>query len=164
MRLTQIIVLLAGTVVISAFPQKYVSGQAARIFGNVTSYQQIYADGVRALQEIYDTPIPTQIRQTFDRTILDCGACSDCAFTVLDGGERVSIFTKKFIIVGLEPDGFGDIVATLMFEGARHPFLLRMDNVGGGRPELRNMTELPEPLGEGFVHQLRNPAYRRYWL
>ena len=130
-----------------------------------SSYQRIYADGVRVLQEIYNTPIPAQIRQTFDRTVrVDHDACSDCAFTVLDGEKQVGIFTKKFIIVDLEPDGFGSVSTTLVFEGTSNPFLLWMDDIGGGRYELRNITELPEPLGEGFVHQLRNPAYRHYWL
>src|SRR3989338_3688495 len=187
MRLKQIIFLLVSLFVMSIFSQKYASGQTVRILGSATyvmrneygaqattSVDHVRhethlpmrydnADGAQALKEIYNTTIPAQIRQTFDRTILDCAACSDCAFTVLDGGEQVSIFTKKFIIVGLEPDGSGDIVATLMFEGARYPFLLRMDNIGGGRHELRNMAELPGLLGEGFLRQLQSPTYRRYW-
>jgi len=128
-------------------------------------YQRIYADGLRAFQEIYDTPIPAQIRQMFDRTVrVDHDACSDCAFTVLDGKTQVGIFTKKFIIVDLEPDGFGGVSATLVFEGTSNPFLLWMDDIGGGRYALRNMAELPGLLGEGFVRQLRNPAYRHHWL
>ena len=190
MRLTYLAFLSAGLLVFGISPERDVMGndygaQVATLvkgvhdephlhvrydtgpahWGDITesSYQRIYADGVRAFQEIYDTPIPAQIRQTFDRTILDCVACSDCAFTVLDGRKQVSIFTKKFIVVGLESDGFGDVVATLMFEGARHPFLLRMNKVGG-RYELRNMTELPDPVGEGFVRQLWSSEYRQYWL
>ncbi len=129
-------------------------------------YQRIYADGLRAFQEIYDTPIPAQIRQTFDRTIQAHGTCSagGCAFTVLDRGKPVDIFTKKFILVDLGSDGSGGISTTLVFEGTSNPFWLRMDDTGGGRYELRNMAELPGLLGEGFVRQLQNPAYRRYWL
>lgn len=128
-------------------------------------YRQIYAEGVRTLQEIYHTPIPIQIRRIFNRTIqVDNPACLESAFTVFNGKERVSIFTKKFIIVDLEHDNVGGVSATLVFEGPSKPFLLRMDEMGGGRYELRNMTELPEPLGEGFVRQLQNPAYHRYWL
>jgi hypothetical protein len=137
------------------------------MFGNATyvmENQYAPQPATRALQDIHDTPIPAQIRQTFDRTVLDCAACSECAFTVIDGGKPVSIFTKKFVVVGLEPDGFGSIAATLVFEGATHPFLLRMDEVGDGRYELRKMTELPEPIAEEFIRQLQNPAYRRYWL
>ncbi|MBI4342783.1 MAG: hypothetical protein HY599_05400 [Candidatus Omnitrophica bacterium] len=129
-------------------------------------YQRVYADGAKAFQEIYDTPIPAQIRQTFDRTLQAHKTCSagGCAFTVLDGGKPVDIFTKKFILVDLVPDGSGGVSTTLVFEGTSNPFWLRMDDTGGGRYELRNMAELPGLLGEGFVRQLQNPAYRRYWL
>ena len=132
-------------------------------------YQWIYTDGVKAFQEIYNTPMPAQIRQTFDRTILAHAlttheACGSCAFTVLDGEKKVSIFTKKFIVVHVGPNESGGISATLVFEGVPVPFLLEMDDRGGGKYELRNMAELPGLLGEGFVRQLQRPAYHRYWL
>ncbi len=132
----------------------------------VSPYQRIYTDGTEAFQEIYGTPIPAQIRQTFDRTIQAHENCSadGCAFTVFDGGRPVGIFTKKFILVDLGPVDSGGISATLVFEGITNPFLLRMDDLGGGKYELRNIAELPGPLGDGFVRQLRDPAYRRYWL
>jgi hypothetical protein len=126
-------------------------------------YQRIYADGLRAFQKIYTTSIPAHIRHTFDRTRLHTSCLRNrCAFLV-DEGRRVGIFTKKFIMIDCAPDSSG-ISATLVFEGAPVPFLLEMDDGGGGRYELRNMAELPGLLGEGFVRQLRNPAYRRYWL
>ena len=129
-------------------------------------YQRIYADGVKAFQKIYDTAIPAKIRETFDHTIHTHETCSEggCAFTVLHGEKPVDIFTKKFILVDVGSDDSGGVSATLVFEGAPVPFLLEMDDRGGGRYELRSMTELPGLLGEGFVHQLQNPAYRRYWL
>lgn len=130
-----------------------------------SSYQRIYTDGAKAFQEIYATPIPAQTRRTFDRTVLaDCDRCVDYAFTVLDGEKQVGIFTRKFLIVDLETDGLGGVSAILVFEGTSNPFWLRMDDTGGGTYELRNMAELPGLLGEGFVRQLQNPAYRRYWL
>ena len=129
-------------------------------------YQRIYADGAKAFQEIYGTPIPAQIRQTFNRTIQTHETCSKdgCAFTVLDGEKQVGIFTKKFIVVDCVPHGSGGVSATLVFEGAPVPFLLEMNDRGGGRYELRNMAELPGLLGEGFIRQLHNPAYQQYWL
>ncbi len=129
-------------------------------------YQRIYTDGTRAFQEIYDTPVPAQIRETFDRTIQSHESCSEdgCAFTVLEGGKQVGIFTKKFIVVGLGPSDSGGISVTLVFEGSLVSFLLEMDDRGGGRYELRSMAELPGPLGDGFIRLLQNPAYQRYWL
>ena len=127
-------------------------------------YQRIYADGLRAFQKIYATSIPAHIRHTFDRTQLHTSCFRNrCAFLV-DEGRRVGIFTKKFIVVYLGAGDSGGISATLVFEGTLVPFLLEMDEFGDGRYELRHMTELPGLLGEGFVRQLHNPAYRRYWL
>ena len=135
-----------------------------KIEGSV--YQRIYTDGAKAFQEIYSTPVPVQIRETFDRTVHDHQNCSEagCAFTVLDGEKQVSIFTKKFIIVDSEPSDSGGIYATLVFEGALVSFLLEMDDLGGGKYELRKMVELPGPLGDGFIRLLQNPTYERYWL
>lgn len=131
-----------------------------------SSYQRIYADGVRELQKIYNTPIPVQIRKTFDRTVQNhkTGSADRCAFTVLNGEKQTSIFTKKFMVVGLEADAFSGVSVTLVFEETSHPFLLEVDATGDEKYELHNITELPEPLGEGFVRQLQNPAYGHYWL
>lgn len=156
MRLTCLAFLSAGMVVVSPFAEQHTMGQAARMFGNATT---------RVSQDAYDTPIPAQIREGFNRTVLvDCEACSVCAFTVLEGERRISIFAKKFIIVDLQTDDVGDVSATLVFEDMPHPFLLRMDDMGGGKYELRTMAELPGLLGEGFVRRLQSPAYRYYWL
>ena len=132
----------------------------------ISPYQRIYTDGANALQDIYDTPIPAQIRETFDHTIHRHEACSveGCAFLVLDGARPVSLFTKKFIVVHYGPDDSGGIAATLVFEGVSAPFVLEMEDRGGGRYELRNMAELPGLLGEGFLRQLQHPAYHRYWV
>ncbi len=82
------------------------------------------ADGLRAFQSIDDTPIPAQIRHTFDRTLHAHEACAAgrCAFTVLDGGKPVDIFTKKFILVDLALGGSDGVSATLVFEGTSNPF------------------------------------------
>jgi len=123
-------------------------------------------DGLsRKLEKIYRTPIPAKIRRTFDRTVMmGCEECAECAFTVLDGGKEVSIFTKKFIVVDVEPGDFGGVFVTLIFEGKSNPFLLWVYDVGDGKYELRTIRELPEPSDERFVRQVHNPLYRRYWL
>jgi hypothetical protein len=168
MRLTRRAFLSAGMIAVSLFSEQYAMGQAARMFGNATyvmEHQYTSQPAPRALQDIYDTPIPTQIREEFNHTVLvDCEACSECAFTVLEGKRPISIFTKRFMVVDLETDGVGGVSATLVFEHTSHPFLLRMDEIGGGRYALRHMAELPEPVGEEMIHQLQSPQYRRYWL
>lgn len=129
-------------------------------------YQRIYVDGPNALQDIYDTPIPAQIRETFDRTIHAHEACAEsgCAFTALEADKPVDVFTKRFIVVDVGPSDSGGIYATLMFNGVLVPFSLEMDDRGGGKHELRSMVALPGALGDGFIRQLQNPSYRRYWL
>lgn len=168
MRLIRLAFLSAGFIAVNLFSNQDAMGHAARMFGNAAYVMQNqYAPhaATRALQDIYDTPIPAQIREGFDRTVrVDCEACSTCAFTVLEGETRVSIFTKKFIIVDLETNGVGGVSATLVFEYTSRPFLLQMDDIGGGRYALRHMAELPEPLGEGMIRQLQSLQYRHYWL
>jgi len=168
MRLTHLAFLSASVIAVSLFFEQYAMGQAAGMFGNATYVRENqYAPQAapRALQDIYDTPIPAQIREGFNRTVrVDCEACSVCAFTVLEGERRVSIFTKKFIIVDLETDGVGDVSVTLVFEHTSNPFLLQMDAIGGGGYALRHMAELPKPLGEELIRQLQSPHYRHYWL
>lgn len=168
MRLTHVVFLSAGMIAGSFFSDQHVMGQAVSMFGNAQSVlgnRHVPRVEIRALQDIYDTPIPAQIRERFDRTVrVQCEACSDCAFTVLEGERRVSIFTKQFIIVDLETDDVGGVSATLVFEDASHPFVLRMDRIGGGRYALRHMAELPEPVGEELIRQLRSAQCRQYWL
>ena len=131
----------------------------------VMENQYVPQAATRALQGIYSAPIPAKIREGFNRTVrVDCEACSVCAFTVLEGEKRVSIFTKKFMVVDLETDGVGGVSATLVFEHTPHPFLLQMEEIGGGGYALRHMAELPEPLGEELIRQLSSSNYRHYWL
>ena len=168
MRLTLVAFLSAGMIAGGFFCDQHVMGQAVSMFGNAPSVmenQRAALAGTRVVQDIYDTSIPAQIREGFDRTVrVECEACSVCAFAVLEGERRVSIFTKKFIIVDLETDDVGGVSATLVFEDASHPFVLRMDRIGGGRYALRHMAELPEPLGGELIRQLRSAQYRQYWL
>ena len=168
MRLTRLAFFLAGTIAVSLFSERDAMGQAARMFGNlmyVMENQYAPQAATRALRNIYNTPIPAKIREGFNRTArVDCEACSVCAFTVLEGERRVSIFTKTFMIIDLKTDGVGGISATLVFEHTPYPFVLRMNEIGGGGYALRHMAELPEPLGEELIRQLQNPSYRHYWL
>jgi hypothetical protein len=129
-------------------------------------YERIYVNGANALQAIYDTAIPAQIRATFDRTIHAPEACAEsgCAFTVRERDQPVDVFSKKFIIVDVGPSDSGGMYATLVFDDALVPYSLELQDRGGGRYELRKMVALPGALGDGFIRQLQNPAYRQYWL
>lgn len=151
-----------GLVTVHLFSGGCVSRQAA---GN----GKIQASDIQELQQIYATPIPAQIRKTFDQTTRhvcskDDGKCSGCAFTVYDGGKRVDIFTKRFIVVGVKPARFGGVEVTIVFEGAPNAFWLWLYDVDPNAYQLRSIEKLPESLDEGLIRQLQTPAYQRYWL
>lgn len=85
--------LLISLVAIHVFAGGCASKQAA---GN----REVLTGDVQRLQQIYETPIPVQIREAFSRTTRhicskDHERCSGCAFTVSDGGKRVDIFTRQ---------------------------------------------------------------------
>lgn len=162
MRLGHLTLLLISLVAINVFSEGCVSRQAAR-------NGKVFSGDVQGVQQIYETPIPAQIRRTFNRTTRHvCSAdheqCSGCAFIVSDGGKHVDIFTKKFIVVDLEPGSFGGVEATIIFEGVPSAFWLWLYDIDANEYQLRSIEKLPEPLDEELVHQLRGPDYRRYWL
>ncbi len=122
------------------------------------------AEGVQGLPEIYKTPIPAQIRQTFDQTTVDCDTCAKSAFIVRDGDKSVDVFSKKFLVIGLDPEGFSGMWVTLVFEGVPHAFRIWLYEAEDGKYVLRTMAELPEPLDAELLRQIQSPAYREYWL
>lgn len=125
----------------------------------------VTAEGVRGLQEIYGTPIPTEIRRGFDQTLGNYTACPECVVTVLDGERFLPIYPKKFLVVGMEPNGFGGVWAVIAVEGElRNSFLLWLYDLGEHEYQLRSIEELPNSLDENLIRQLSTPAYRRYWL
>jgi len=166
MRLSRPVFLLIGLVAGLLFFEGCSSRQTA---GNGRDYPSLFTNGIRGLQQIYATPIPAQIRKTFGQTARhvcskDREECSGCAFTVHEGGKRVDIFTKKFIIVSLEPAHFGGVEATIVFQGAPNAFWLWLYDVDPNEYQLRSIEQLPEPLDKRLVRQLQAPAYQQYWL
>jgi len=124
-----------------------------------------FADWVPALKEIYGTPIPIQIRKNFDQTIQTHKTCSECALGILDGDKFINIYAKKFIVLSLSPNSFGGYWAFIAVEGElKHTFRLWLYDIDSNEYDLRSVEELSNSLDEEFISQLRNPAYRAYWL
>jgi hypothetical protein len=124
-----------------------------------------FADRVRGLQEIYETPIPTEIRRNFDRILQIHTASPEATLTVLDGEKFIDIYAKKFLVVGMEPNGFGGIWAVVAIEGnPKDAFLLWLYDVDRDEYDLRSVEKLPDSLDEELMSRLRSPAYRRYWM
>ena len=124
-----------------------------------------FADGVQGLEEIYETPIPAQVRKNFARIIETRKTSPECTLGVLDGDKYIDIYTKKFIVLGLSPNSFGGFWTIIAVEGEpRKAFRLWLYDVGDDEYDLRSVEELPERLDEKLIRQLWSPAYRRYWL
>jgi hypothetical protein len=140
-----------------------------RIFLSLTAWliycPLVFADGVRGLQEIYETPIPSQIRKNFNNIIETRKTCPECSLRVIDGEKFIDVYTKKFLVIGLSPDSFGGFWAVITVEGEpKSAFRLWLYDVDRDVYDLRSIEELPESLDKKLVQQLWGVAYRRYWL
>ena len=124
-----------------------------------------FADSVKGLQEIYETPIPAQIRKNFDGLVEIRKICPECELGVLDGEKFVDIYPKKFIVLSLEPNSFGGFWVSIAVEGERkNTFRLWLYEVQDKEYDLRSIEELPGALEEALVRQIQSLAYRHYWL
>ena len=124
-----------------------------------------FADWTVALKEIYGTPIPTEIRKNFDRFTQTRDTCPKYTLGVLDGEKFMDIYPKKFIVLSLSPNSFGGYWAFIAVQGERkNTYRLWLYNMGDNEYDLRSIEELPNSLDEEFNGQLKNPAYRPYWV
>ena len=125
----------------------------------------VEADGVRGLQEIYATPIPSEIRRNFDEAVHIHATCPECRWSVLDGEKFLPLYSKKFLVIGVSPNSFGGAWAVIAVEGEpRDAFRLWLYDISENEYELRSIEALPESLEERRIRQLWSPTYRRYWL
>ena len=124
-----------------------------------------FAEGIQELQEIYTTPIPAEIRRNFDDVLRIRDACPECPLGVLDGEKFLDVYTKKFLVLELEPHGFGGVWAIIAVEGEpRNVFRLWLYDIDENEYDLRSIEELPGALEEELVRQIQSLAYRHYWL
>jgi hypothetical protein len=125
----------------------------------------IFADEINGLEEIYDTPIPSEIRRNFDEYIHVRETCPECEQGVLDGEEFVDIYTKKFIVIGFYPNGFGGVWAVIAVEGVPlRAFRLWLYDINPDEYDLRSVAELKGSFEEDAMRQLCSSAYSHFWL
>ena len=123
-----------------------------------------HANWVSALKEIYETPIPAQIRKDFDQAVEIRERCSECMLGVFDGDQFMDVFPRKFLVLSLLPNSFGDVCAFIAVEGGKkNTYRLWLDRLPGGEYDLRSVEELPNSMDEEFFGQLQDPAHRPYW-
>ncbi len=103
-----------------------------------------YVDRNQEIQDICDTGIPARIRKTFDR-------------------QDDAIFAQKFMVVEMVPIDSGSFQAVILFEGIPHSFWAGFLTIKN-EYVLRDIEELPNPLGEMFLDETRSLAYERFWM
>ena len=92
-------------------------------------------------------------------------ACPECHLGVLDGEKFLGVYAKKFLVLGLEPHGFGGVWAIIAVEGEPgNVFRLWLYDINDNEYDLRSIEELPGALEEELVRQIQNLEYRHYWL
>lgn len=135
------------------------------VAGSFVFERLVFADEINGLQEIYDTPIPTEIRRNFDEYIHVREACPECEQGVLDGEEFVDIYTKKFIVIGFYPNSFGGVWAVIAVEDdALRAFRLWLYDINPNEYDLRSVTELTGSFDENAMQELCSSGYSHFWL
>ncbi len=124
-----------------------------------------FAAGMKGLQEIYETPIPSEIRKNFNEVIYTHNTCSECPLGVLDGDKFFGLYPKKFIVLSLLPNSFGGVWAYIAVENEqRDTYRLWLYKLAGGDYDLRSVEELPDSMDEEFVSELENSDHDPYWF
>ena len=123
-----------------------------------------FPDEIPGLEEIYHTPIPTQIRMNFDRTIQTHATCSECDLGVVDGEEFLNVYSKKFLVLDLSSSPYGGFLAVITVEGEAHAFMLWLYDISNEEYDLRTIEKISKPIEEELIRELRNPRYQQFWL
>ena len=122
------------------------------------------ANWVSALKEIYETPIPFQIRKNFNKVTYTHNTCSECALGVLDGEKFFDVYPRRFIVLSLSPNSFGGFWVYIAVEGEqKNTFRLWLYDLSDGEYDLRSVEELPNSMSEEFFGQLKDSAHKPYW-
>ena len=121
----------------------------------------ILASQVSGLSEIYDTPIPAEIRRNFNEYLQNL----EYGHGFINGEKFIDIYTKKFLVIGLEPNSFGGVWAIIAVEGqTQRAFLLWLYDIDNGVYDLRVVDAIPGHFNKQFAVKLYSPAYSRFWL
>ena len=122
-------------------------------------------DWAPTLKEIYETPIPAQIRRNFNQVVETRNTCPDCVLGVFDGEKFMDVYPRKFIVLSLTPNSFGGVWAFIAVQGERKDtYRLWLYDIDDNEYDLRSIEELPSSMDEEFVGDLEKPAHRPYWI
>lgn len=130
-------------------------------------YSTILASQVGGLNEIYNTPIPNEIRRNFNEYLQNREYYLDfeCEHGFINSENFIDIYTKKFLVIAVEPNSFGGVWAVIAVEGETgHALRLWLYDIGGGMYDLRSITEVSGCFDKQFAEKLHTPPYSKFWL
>ncbi len=126
--------------------------------------QLAMANEVKGLDEIYETPIPSQIRMNFNEAINTHDTCPECVLGILDGEEHFNVFEKKFIVVGVTSNSFGGYWVYIATEGdSVNGYRLWLYDDEDNELDLRSIERMPDSLDKELIQSLWSPSFSRYW-
>ncbi|MEW5758725.1 MAG: hypothetical protein AB1755_04585 [Candidatus Omnitrophota bacterium] len=125
----------------------------------------VFADGIKGLHKIYNTPIPCEIRRNFDSYIYTQKAYPDAKLAIVDGEKFKDIYDNKFLVIGLQDNSFGGLWVTILVEDKKlRVFRLWLYDIDDNEFDLRSITELSGQLNEEGIRQLTSVNYSRFWI
>lgn len=123
-----------------------------------------FAGGTKGLQEIYETPIPSEIRKNFNEVIYKHNTCPECFLGVVDGDEFFDVYPKRFLVLSVLPNSFGGVWAYIAVEGEqRDTYRLWLYRLPRGEYDFRSIEELPDSVDEEFFAELKGQDHDPYW-
>ncbi|MDP8259157.1 MAG: hypothetical protein P9L90_07055 [Candidatus Aadella gelida] len=122
-----------------------------------------FADNMSVVQEIYNTPIPFEIRRNFNDYIHANKTGSEKI--VVDGGKFPDIYNKRFFVANFQPNPFGGLLVTIMVKDQNiRSFRLWMYDISEDVYDFRSIEELPGPFSEEIVMEITGAVYNDFWL
>lgn len=125
----------------------------------------LFAAEIKWLKEIYNTSIPCEIRRNFDLHLHTQQACPEAKLLILDGEKFRDIYDNKFLVIGLQPNSFGGLWATILVKDNKlRVFRLWLYDINKNEYDLRSITELFGHFDEEGTRQLTSTVYSRFWM
>ncbi|MFH1837554.1 MAG: hypothetical protein ABH862_05540 [Candidatus Omnitrophota bacterium] len=130
---------------------------------NMTQCILAFADNMNVIQEIYDTPIPFEIRRNFNDYIH--ANETEAEKTVVDGEKFPDIYSKSFFVTDFRHNPFGGLLVTIVVKDQNlRTFRLWMYDTSEDVYELRSIEELSNPFPEEIILEIMGVPYNDFWI
>jgi len=122
-----------------------------------------FADNMSVIQEIYNTPVPFEIRRNFN----DCIHANEAGAekVVIDGEKFTDIYDKDFFVTDFRHNPFGGLLVTIVVKDQNlRTFRLWMYDVSEDVYELRSIEELSDPFPKEIILEITGVPYSDFWI